>query len=92
VDLTSVNPRSEDPETILQDALPGLLATGTDYLMEVDRARAIRLAMETARAGDIVLLAGKGHEREQVLRDGTIPFDDAAVAAAALRELAGARA
>ncbi|HEX4006938.1 MAG TPA: UDP-N-acetylmuramoyl-L-alanyl-D-glutamate--2,6-diaminopimelate ligase [Acidobacteriaceae bacterium] len=90
--LTSDNPRSEDPEAILQDALPGLLATGTKYRLEVDRARAIRLAVEAARPGDIVLLAGKGHEKEQVLRDGTIPFDDAAVAAAAIRERAGVRA
>jgi UDP-N-acetylmuramoyl-L-alanyl-D-glutamate--2,6-diaminopimelate ligase len=90
--LTSDNPRSEDPESIIGDALPGLLATGTEFVVEADRARAIRLAMEAARAGDIVLLAGKGHEKEQVLRDGTIPFDDAAVAAAALHELAGARA
>lgn len=90
--LTSDNPRSEDPESIIADALPGLLATRTEYLVEVDRARAIRLAVEAARPGDIVLLAGKGHEKEQVLRNGAIPFDDAAVAAAALHELAGARA
>ena len=85
--LTSDNPRSEDPEAILADALPGVLATGTDHVVEADRARAIRLALEAAEAGDIVLLAGKGHEKEQVLRDQTIPFDDAAVAAAALRKL-----
>ncbi|MGC2637242.1 MAG: UDP-N-acetylmuramoyl-L-alanyl-D-glutamate--2,6-diaminopimelate ligase [Acidobacteriaceae bacterium] len=90
--LTSDNPRSEDPESIIADALPGLLATGTEYVVEADRARAIRAAVEAARPGDIVLLAGKGHEKEQVLRDGAIPFDDAAVAAAALHQLAGARA
>ena len=90
--LTSDNPRSEDPEAILQDALPGLLATGTKFAVEADRARAIRLAVESARPGDIVLIAGKGHEKEQVLRSGTIPFDDAEVAAAAIRDLAGARA
>lgn len=89
--LTSDNPRSEDPEEIIQDALPGLVATGTQYIVEADRARAIRRALEAARAGDIVLLAGKGHEKEQVLRDRTIAFDDAAVAAAALRELQGVR-
>lgn len=90
--LTSDNPRSEDPEAILRDALPGLLATDTQFVMEVDRARAIRLAIEAARPGDIVLLAGKGHEKEQVLRDGTVPFDDAAVAAEAIHALLGARA
>jgi UDP-N-acetylmuramoyl-L-alanyl-D-glutamate--2,6-diaminopimelate ligase len=90
--LTSDNPRSEDPDAILQDALPGLIATGTKFAVEADRARAIRLAVETARPGDIVLIAGKGHEKEQVLRNGAIPFDDAEVAAAAIREHTGARA
>jgi UDP-N-acetylmuramoyl-L-alanyl-D-glutamate--2,6-diaminopimelate ligase len=90
--LTSDNPRSEDPEAILADALPGLQATGTPFAAEPDRARAIRLAVEAAQPGDIVLLAGKGHEKEQVLRDRTVPFDDAAVADDAIRSLAGARA
>ncbi|MGC2299768.1 MAG: UDP-N-acetylmuramoyl-L-alanyl-D-glutamate--2,6-diaminopimelate ligase, partial [Acidobacteriaceae bacterium] len=90
--LTSDNPRSEDPEAIMQDALPGLLATGTKFVAEPDRARAIRIAIEAARPGDIVLIAGKGHEKEQVLRNGAIPFDDAEVAAGAIRDLAGARA
>lgn len=90
--LTSDNPRSEDPEAIMADALPGLLATGTSYVMEPDRAHAIRLAMEAAQPGDIVLLAGKGHEKEQVLRDRTIPFDDALIATEALKNLAGVRA
>ncbi len=90
--LTSDNPRSEDPEAIVADALPGLVATSTEFVVEVDRARAIRRAVEAARPGDIVLLAGKGHEKEQVLRDGAIPFDDAKVAAAALQELLGVRA
>jgi UDP-N-acetylmuramoyl-L-alanyl-D-glutamate--2,6-diaminopimelate ligase len=69
-----------------------LLATGTKFVAEPDRARAIRLAIEAAHPGDIVLIAGKGHEKEQVLRDQTIPFDDGAVAAAAIRELMGVRA
>ena len=84
--LTSDNPRSEDPEAIIADALPGLMATGTKFLTEPDRARAIRMAVEAAGPGDIVLIAGKGHEKEQVLRDRTIPFDDAEVAAAAIGE------
>jgi UDP-N-acetylmuramoyl-L-alanyl-D-glutamate--2,6-diaminopimelate ligase len=85
--LTSDNPRSEDPLNILCDALPGLEATGTKYITEVDRASAIRLALEAARPGDIVLIAGKGHEKTQTLKSGTIPFDDAEVAATILREL-----
>ena len=85
--LTSDNPRSEDPLNILCDALPGLEATGTKYVTEVDRASAIRLALEAARSGDIVLIAGKGHEKTQTLKSGTIPFDDAEVAATILSEL-----
>ena len=90
--LTSDNPRSEDPEAIIADALPGLLATGTKFVVEADRVRGIRLAIEAARPGDIVLIAGKGHEKEQILRSGAIPFDDAEVAAAAIRDAVGARA
>jgi UDP-N-acetylmuramoyl-L-alanyl-D-glutamate--2,6-diaminopimelate ligase len=89
--LTSDNPRSEDPEAIMADALPGLIATGTKFAAEPDRARAIRLAIEAAHPCDIVLLAGKGHEKEQVLRNGTIPFDDAEIAATAIRDVAGAQ-
>jgi len=90
--LTSDNPRSEDPEAIMADALPGLLATGTKFAAEPDRARAIHLAVESARPGDIVLIAGKGHEKEQILRETTIPFDDAEVAASAIRDVVGVRA
>jgi UDP-N-acetylmuramoyl-L-alanyl-D-glutamate--2,6-diaminopimelate ligase len=82
--LTSDNPRSEDPMTILKDVLPGLEPTGTAYTVEPDRAAAIRVAIYAAGAGDIVLLAGKGHEKVQVLRDRTIPFDDAEVGRRAL--------
>ncbi len=90
--LTSDNPRSEDPEAIIADVLPGLSATGTKFVVEPDRARAIRTAIESAHPGDIVLIAGKGHEKEQILRHGTIPFDDAKVAATAIRDIVGVRA
>jgi UDP-N-acetylmuramoyl-L-alanyl-D-glutamate--2,6-diaminopimelate ligase len=78
--LTSDNPRSEEPEAILADVVPGLDATGVKYMLEPSREKAIRMALEEARAGDIVLLAGKGHEKTQVLKSGPVPFDDAAVA------------
>jgi UDP-N-acetylmuramoyl-L-alanyl-D-glutamate--2,6-diaminopimelate ligase len=78
--LTSDNPRSEDPLLIINDALVGLQRTKTEYRVEPDRERAIGLVLEQARAGDIVLLAGKGHENYQVLSDRTIGFDDREVA------------
>jgi UDP-N-acetylmuramoyl-L-alanyl-D-glutamate--2,6-diaminopimelate ligase len=84
--VTSDNPRSEDPELILQDVLPGLKGSEAKVLVEPDRERAIRLAIGEARRGDMVLLAGKGHEKTQVLSDRVIPFDDAAIALDALRD------
>jgi UDP-N-acetylmuramoyl-L-alanyl-D-glutamate--2,6-diaminopimelate ligase len=85
--LTSDNPRSEEPDAILRDVLPGLAATGVEFVAEADRTKAIQLAIEQARPGDIVLLAGKGHEKTQTLRDRVIPFDDVEIAASAIREL-----
>ncbi len=82
--LTSDNPRSEDPQAIINDALPGLERTGTKHAVEPDRRRAIALAIGMAAPGDIVLLAGKGHEKMQITRAGAAPFDDVEVARAAL--------
>jgi UDP-N-acetylmuramoyl-L-alanyl-D-glutamate--2,6-diaminopimelate ligase len=78
--LTSDNPRSEDPLLIINDALVGLQRTEAEYRVEPDRERAIGLVLEQARAGDIVLIAGKGHENYQVLNDRTVDFDDREVA------------
>ncbi len=78
--LTSDNPRSEDPRAIINDALVGLQRTGTKYKVEPDRRAAIAIAINEASSGDIVLLAGKGHEKVQVMRDGPVPFDDTAIA------------
>jgi UDP-N-acetylmuramoyl-L-alanyl-D-glutamate--2,6-diaminopimelate ligase len=83
--LTSDNPRSEDPRAIINDAVVGLQKTGVKYTVEVDRRKAIALAISEARPGDIVLLAGKGHEKVQVTRDGPHPFDDVEVAREALK-------
>ncbi len=78
--LTSDNPRSEDPVAIINDALVGLQKTGTKYSIEPDRRMAIALAISEARPGDIILLAGKGHEKVQVTKEGSLPFDDVEVA------------
>jgi UDP-N-acetylmuramoyl-L-alanyl-D-glutamate--2,6-diaminopimelate ligase len=83
--LTSDNPRSEDPLAIINDALVGLGRYDTPHTIEPDREKAIRAALAQARPGDIVILAGKGHEPYQVLKDRTISFDDRAVARKILR-------
>jgi UDP-N-acetylmuramoyl-L-alanyl-D-glutamate--2,6-diaminopimelate ligase len=85
--LTSDNPRSEDPLAIMNDALVGLRRFDTPHTIEPDRAKAIRAALKEARAGDIVILAGKGHETYQVLKDRVIHFDDRELARDVLREL-----
>jgi len=84
---TSDNPRTEDPLAILAEIEPALKATGIPYVIEPDRTTAIRIALESAHSGDIVLIAGKGHEKEQILNGRTIPFDDTEVAQAALKQL-----
>lgn len=84
---TSDNPRSEDPRAILAEVEPGLKSTGVRYTVEPDRAAAIGIALGEAKPNDVVLLAGKGHEKEQILADRTIPFDDSEIALAVLRQL-----
>jgi UDP-N-acetylmuramoyl-L-alanyl-D-glutamate--2,6-diaminopimelate ligase len=86
--LTSDNPRSEEPMAIIEEALVGVRETGTTCIVEEDRAGAIEISIRAAKAGDIVLIAGKGHEKVQILKDGTVPFDDVAVAAGVLKEIA----
>ena len=85
--LTSDNPRSEDPLAIMNDALVGLQKSGTTYVTEPDRRKAIRTALQRAGPCDIVLLAGKGHEKVQVTREGAIPFDDVEIARETLKAL-----
>jgi UDP-N-acetylmuramoyl-L-alanyl-D-glutamate--2,6-diaminopimelate ligase len=83
--VTSDNPRSEDPLQIMNDVLVGSRRTDTKTIAEPDRAAAIRKAIGEANAGDIVLLAGKGHETYQIFKDRTIHFDDREVASEILR-------
>jgi UDP-N-acetylmuramoyl-L-alanyl-D-glutamate--2,6-diaminopimelate ligase len=84
--LSSDNPRSEDPLKIISDIIVGLQKTAGKYLIEPDRENALAMAMDEARSGDIVLLAGKGHENYQILADRTFEFDDREMARRALRE------
>jgi UDP-N-acetylmuramoyl-L-alanyl-D-glutamate--2,6-diaminopimelate ligase len=86
--VTSDNPRSEDPMAIINEILEGVLAerpSGPDAVLP-DRREAIRHAISNARAGDVVVIAGKGHESGQEFADRTIPFDDRDEARDALRD------
>jgi UDP-N-acetylmuramoyl-L-alanyl-D-glutamate--2,6-diaminopimelate ligase len=83
--LTSDNPRSEDPLLIINDVVVGLQKVNAQYRIEPDRDIALETAIDEAKAGDIVLLAGKGHENYQILRDRTFAFDDREKARAILR-------
>ena len=83
--LTSDNPRSEDPLLIINDVVVGLQKVNANYRIEPDRDAALEIAIDEARPGDIVLLAGKGHENYQILRDRTYEFDDREKTRAILR-------
>jgi UDP-N-acetylmuramoyl-L-alanyl-D-glutamate--2,6-diaminopimelate ligase len=85
--VTSDNPRSEDPMPIINEAVAGVRETHTEFVVEEDRRLAIEVAIRAAKPGDIVLLAGKGHEKAQIFADGAVPFDDVEEAARILREL-----
>jgi UDP-N-acetylmuramoyl-L-alanyl-D-glutamate--2,6-diaminopimelate ligase len=87
--LTSDNPRSEDPDAIIAEIEPGARRGGGRYVVEPDRRAAIRQALEGARAGDVVVIAGKGHETGQEFADRTVPFDDRLVAREELDALHG---
>jgi len=102
--ITSDNPRSEDPNQIIEEIKRGIVvpadrtppggtaAKSTPHVAIVDRKAAIERAIREAAAGDLVLIAGKGHEKYQVIGERTLPFDDVEVARAALaRRRAGSR-
>ena len=98
--LTSDNPRSEDPGRIIDEITRGLAPAPepgapkrptTPFVVELDRAIAIERAIKDASAGDLVVIAGKGHEKYQIIGDRTFPFDDVDVARAALGHRRAAR-
>jgi UDP-N-acetylmuramoyl-L-alanyl-D-glutamate--2,6-diaminopimelate ligase len=82
--ITSDNPRGEDPMRIIDEIKRGLSPSSTEHLIYEDRRAAILKAVEVARPGDMILLAGKGHEKSQVIGNRAEPFDDVAVARDAL--------
>ncbi len=82
--VTSDNPRTEDPDQILADVVAGI-PEGTVLSVERDRAKAIAVAIAEADAGDVVLVAGKGHEDYQILGTTKVHFDDREQAEQALR-------
>lgn len=84
--ITSDNPRSEEPYSILKEIEMGVKPVTNKYEMIVDRREAIKKAVETAEKGDSIIIAGKGHENYQILKDKTIHFDDAEVAKEVLGE------
>ena len=86
--VTSDNPRTEDPECIIDDIVVGM--TDVPYRRHVDRREAIQIALAEARPGDLVLLAGKGHETHQVIGTESHPFDERRIALESLSELGGA--
>ena len=81
--FTSDNPRTENPTRIL-DEIESSCSAFTNHVREPDRAKAIHLAVKRAKTGDIILIAGKGHEDYQIIGAEKIPFDDREVAAGAL--------
>ena len=85
--ITSDNPRSEDPTAIIREIERGFLRSGSKaYALVEDRREAIARALAAARKGDCVLIAGKGHETTQVLKDRTIEFKDGDVVGEILKE------
>jgi UDP-N-acetylmuramoyl-L-alanyl-D-glutamate--2,6-diaminopimelate ligase len=87
--VTSDNPRSEDPDAIIAEIERGARRGGGRFVVEPDRRAAIRVALEEAADGDVVVIAGKGHETGQEFRDRTIPFDDRIVAGEELTAMRG---
>ena len=85
--VTSDNPRTEEPGAIIRDILEGMDSEGTPYIVVEDRVEAIRRAMDLARSGDVIILAGKGHETYQIVGQEKRHLDEREVVADYVREL-----
>ena len=86
--ITSDNPRFEDPEAIIEDIKTGISKTDGKYISITDRKEAIRYAIEHGEPGDIIVLAGKGHEDYQEIKGVKHPMDERVLIAEVLKELA----
>ena len=84
--VTSDNPRTEDPDFIISEILPGLEGTSTPYVVEPDRVKAIRYALDHARTDDVIILAGKGHETYQIIGHEKRHLDEREVVAEYIAE------
>lgn len=84
--VTSDNPRTEEPMDIIKDIIPGVLKTSKDYIIIEDRREAIKKAIDTAKAEDVIVIAGKGHETYQILKDKTIHFDEREIVSEVLQQ------
>jgi UDP-N-acetylmuramoyl-L-alanyl-D-glutamate--2,6-diaminopimelate ligase len=85
--ITSDNPRTEEPMDIINEIIKGISPSKNNYVIEPDRFNAIKKALSEGQKGDIVLVAGKGHETYQIFKDVTIPFDDREVVKKILKEV-----
>ncbi len=85
--ITSDNPRTEDPERIVQDIEAGISPLQVAYTVIIDRTQAIRHALSIGREGDVIVLSGKGHETYQMFKDKTIHYDEREVVEALLKEM-----
>jgi UDP-N-acetylmuramoyl-L-alanyl-D-glutamate--2,6-diaminopimelate ligase len=89
--ITTDNPRSEDPTAIIAEIERGAAEGGGSYVVEPDRRDAIRLSLREARPGDVVVVAGRGHESVQEVAGSSVPFDDRVVVREELEAIVGAR-
>ena len=85
--VTSDNPRNENPASIIEDIMVGVKRYKKPYVVIENREEAIKFAIQNAQKGDIIVLAGKGHETYQITNEGKFPFDERKIVARALENI-----